>query len=400
MRRRFSGQEHGSFEVRRWWTGRCEVAQLGTKSGRFKTQRSIGSSNTIGSCGPLVKAALREPEKAAKIMKHRLFITLVPALLVLASFESLKRSCAISAVHNGPTRSTISTYQAEVTFDGIMIFQRHSDHYDVGILDKTTAPDHEFRIFVGDKSVEIKPDAAWSLNVENKAGQVVRDPHIDVVGPGNCDKLSQTTEHENPPHAYDFCWIIDLERDFHGGGKLKFANGVHLRPIIHLNNGELYTKYKYQPIEKLNDDTQASDKYGFVAETIGLIVTLNEDEDLVLRVKGTPGPQNEVFRLTKAAHDASVFNAPPCEPPMKKDTSGKTGPSHFHYYHGIFSNWTAQDAYDDVRNDKYNPAIPLNAYKHEPCVKVAKTPNEMRNRTYDHELCGTAFLGVSSGTLQ
>jgi len=297
------------------------------------------------------------------------------------------------------------TTMVEVTFDGLMVFQRVGDHYEVGILGKETAIDHEFKYTIGkDKNKDKKKDKArkalvtqlmssediWRLEVVNRSGRKPADiKPREVKG---CNRLQDTIDgHVDLEHVFDFCWITDLEREFHGGQTLTLKPGK-LKPIIWLNNGELYTKYNYDELERENrPDGPTWSDLGFVTETVALRVDLQEDEYLVLSAAG-----REVFRLPtpEGERNAGIFNAPRVKYRTMKH--GAREHSHFLYYYELFSNVAGGEKIDIRR--KTPARRPLNRFY--PDISYSAPDDDVRIRTFDRQACGSVLLGKSTGPLK
>jgi hypothetical protein len=294
-----------------------------------------------------------------------------------------------------------STTTVEVTFDGLMVFRRvrgTPDHYEVGILDEATARGHEFVITLENKTLGTKRTSSttepkkWSLHVLTAAG--AQKP-IDIkprdVKP--CRRLEDTDDPEDLEHVFDFCWIIDLEQEFHGGQPLKLKPNK-LKPIILLNNGQLYAKYKYDQIERESSpDGQPAD-FGFVAETIGLRVDLERNERLVL----IDDAGKTVFTLKpEGPQNAAIYNAPPTGMNRRAKRQGCPYESHFPYYYDLFDNVSASEKIDIC--PKESGLRPLNRW-FEPDAKHSKQNDKLRKRTFDDQSCGATLLGRSSDPLQ
>jgi hypothetical protein len=291
-----------------------------------------------------------------------------------------------------------STTTVEVTFDGLMVFRRvrgTPDHYEVGILDKDTAPGHEFRITLDNKPLETKPTSSkkWSLHVLTAAGtQKPVDIKPRDVKP--CRRPEDTDDPEDLEHVFDFCWIMDLEQEFHGGQTLTLKPNK-LKPIILLNNGQLYTKFKYDQLRRETSPDEEPADFGFVAETIGLRVDLERNERLVL----IDDEGKTVFILKpEGPQNASIYNAPPTGmKPAKGKGKGCPYESHFPYYYNLFENFSASEKVDICTKD--GGLRPLNRWI-EPDAKYRKLNDELRKKTFDDQSCGATLLGRSGDPLQ
>jgi hypothetical protein len=319
------------------------------------------------------------------MLKMLIRMLILGLLLVLGLGRPINHSQAFSPKGHKRSLMVLAPVTVEVTFDGLMVFRRVGNHYEVGILDGQTAPEHEFKVTVGGKDIsdrankQLTSGNIWSLNVINSF-EKKEAPSIKPRQVKGCNRLPDTKDEQvNLEHVFDFCWIMDLEKEFHGARRLSLMPGK-LKPIIRLYNGELYTKYKYDLLERQPDWSP----FGFVAETIALRVQLRAGEKLVLS-----SPGGEVFELTPDAnsdHSAGIFNAPP---PMAPDVT--PAESHFRYYYDLFSNVNPGDKYDIRRSPTVTP--PLNRY-------YPASDGDIRNRTFDHQACGGVFLGMSTEPLR
>ena len=295
-----------------------------------------------------------------------------------------------------------STTTVEVTFDGLMVFRRvrgTPDHYEVGILDKAIAHDHEFWITVANERVKTNRisrktlGGEWSLHVLTAAGD---QKPIDIkprdIKP--CRRLEDTDDPEDLEHVFDFCWIVDLEEEFHGGQPLTLKPNM-LKPIILLNNGQLYTKYKYDQLQREKQPRGEWDDFGFVAETIALSVKLERNESLVL----TNDAGETLFSLKpEGPQNAAIYNAPPIRKSHRqtKNTKCNYG-SHFPYYYELFDNVSATAKIDIC--PKESGLRPLNRW-FSPDQKYSSLDDKLRKRTFDNQSCGGVLLGRSGEPLQ
>src|ERR1051326_7361285 len=179
----------------------------------------------------------------------------------------------------------------QVTFDGLMTFEKLPDgHYEVGVLPRAASQDHYFQIVIDGKAITLPKQTTatpiWTLDVVTPSGIKPQDIYPRSHKP--CNRLQDTTAFEDLDHAYDFCWIMDLENDFGSPRTLKLKSDA-LIPIISLRNGELYTLSKYDEQER-QDSRKNYVEYGFVAETIALQIKLAEGEKVRLRVPGRADP--------------------------------------------------------------------------------------------------------------
>lgn len=341
-------------------------------------------------------------------MSRKLFRILIVVLLLFVGWGASNRSQAsLSTPANSPAVAKKVT--VEVTFDGLMVFRKvkghfgAADHYEVGVLDKDTAPGHVFTVIVGEhellrskKTTEmLGPGSNWSLNVITASGRP-KDPDIKARHPNSCNRWQDTMADEDLDHVFDFCWIMDLEKEFNGGHQFKLRKGK-LKPIILLNNGELYTKFKYDQLSrqprKLDPRTgrpQSSGEpsnFGFVAETIALRVELEPGEKLVLSNAG-----NQSFTLEQnGEHHAGFYNGPP-QTKYHRDRED----SHFPYYYDLFEK-EANVLGDDI---KVTPGgrRPLNRFYQG--LRSRSLDDKLKKATFDRQTCGASFLGESNDPLE
>jgi hypothetical protein len=292
----------------------------------------------------------------------------------------------------------------EVSFDGLMVFAKVGDHYEVGIVDRN---DHKFSYTIGKHTVTAKSlaeykksqrdvvhlltSAPWTLEVMSGSGSP-KATKIWARSNKPCNREQDTVPNENIDHAFDFCWIMDLEGEFHGGHELHL-NAGKLKPIILLRQGELYTKYKYDQLEREQSPNSTSwNPYGFVAETVALRLDLDEGEYLILR----NGKGEEAFRLPAGNGDtnAGIFNSPSKD--YQFTMRARAGHSHFLYYYDLFSNVSGNEKIDiRVKEDGF---IPLNRFPQDrpkPRLDDAK-----RKDTFDNQSCGAIYLGLSDSPLK
>lgn len=333
-------------------------------------------------------------------MATKLFFTLIALMLLFASSETINLPDAFSAkaqavasqkkegsaaARKGTAAATKKKKTVTVEFDGLMVLRRVDNYYELGVLDEKTAPHHHFMVYENKKKVPpaliselMKSGSRWSLDIVSASGS----PEPDIKPrPGNPCNRALDTKANTKAHAYAFCWIMDFENDFNGGKEVKM-NAGKFKPIIRLNNGELYTKDKYPELTK--DSAKGCDDYGFVAETLALNIQLAGDQTLQLRVDGKPA-----FTLSKNGDRATLINGPheheemepiqrsrdaKCPPPQDDP------PSHFLYYYNLFN---------APRHDIYN----------KPDAKLPVNPKPQVKITVPRQACGIVYLGVSSGPL-
>ena len=288
----------------------------------------------------------------------------------------------------------------QLTFDGIMVFRRVENHYEVGVLDQSAATGHEFVVFLGTDQIQpgklkqfLRKGNIWRLEIITPSGQKKAD--ISERRNKDCNRLQDTVSQEDSKHAYDFCWIMDLENDFHNQ-ELELIPGM-LKPIIWLNNGELYTQSKYDQLERKKNSDPSCSNYGFVAQTIALQIKLQKDEKLVLRVDGT---QENVFELPRDGVNVSIFNRPEKKKSKEKHNAQTTSacnfqPSHFRYYYRLFRNLPEASQYDI--QPKQGGLLPFNRFH--PSNKSHSKFDDARKDTFDNQSCGGVLLGRGTSSL-
>ncbi len=322
-------------------------------------------------------------------MTKKLLCALTVALALSACLLALSCKKVPPPTAGAPGESTT----VEVTFDGIMVFRQVADHYEVGVLDSKQV-DHTLQITVGN---QVLPDAKlaefvktkpWTLNVVTASGNQVAN--IRARQYKTCNRLQDTQDPQlDIKHVFDLCWLLDMETELHDGKPLPMDEGK-LTPIIKLNNGELYTKYNYGPLDAGKGEPVTYNPIGYVSDMVALRVNLNPGEKLVL----SAGNQ-EIFSLTpEGEHCAGIFNRP-----NKYDEE-----SHFHYYYDLlFSSVPKEERYQ-IRRSKSLTTTPPNFNNPGPpqnkSDKDFNILNEIRILCFDHEMCGAVFLGKSTGPLK
>jgi hypothetical protein len=294
--------------------------------------------------------------------------------------------------------------RVEVTFDGLMLFQKVGDRYEVGIVDRS---DHKFVVVVGNGTRNQEPQKPktprttsgghWTLQVvtDSVTGTPSpKPPHMLTRAVKGCDRLADSFEGEDLEHVFDFCWIMDLEREFNGNQPLTLKPGL-LSPIIWLNQGLLYTKYKYDELKREQSPDGTYSRFGFVAQTIALRVDLQEGEHLELR----RADGSLSFCLPTVVDGETVVDAAILNAPLKKYQSthkrGGNDHSHFLYYYELFSNVNAQQKVDIWRKEKGRR--PLNRWF---LPDEHGFVDDIRILTFDSQACGAALLGLSTQSLK
>lgn len=306
----------------------------------------------------------------------------------------------------------------EVTFDGLMIFTEVVEsgrraRFEVGILDPSTAHGHELKIirtkpasnFTDLKLPSKLPSNNWRLEVKTEAGGST-SPDIGILGTldGCRDRLSKTNDESwDFERAFDFCWVIDFEREFMGRRPISTRPGK-LVPIIEMYNGQLYTKFKYDELVQELRPTTIERDYGFVAETVALQVRLLPDQKLVMTVPGGIS----LFELSEHGEAAHILNirdkrkSPPIKkkgPPVSEGRCRPDEDTHFVSYYKLLHPAPSTLGADICR--KENARRPLNRYHRDRTApEKLSLLEELRRITYDDYACGTVFLGISKNPLK
>lgn len=324
-------------------------------------------------------------------MTYKPLHALVVGSLVLACLGPFTPSQSLLALPETYSAQAVPN-TVEVTFDGLMVFRRVGNHYEVGILDENTAINHELKVTIGETPISsaklakfLNSGNQWSLDVVSASGK--KAPDIKPRQNKQCSRLQDTKDGlVDIDHVFDFCWIMDLETEFHGG-KALVLKPKKLKPIIKLNNGQLYTKYNYDELERVKGHSTTYTPFGFVADMLALRVDLKDNEKLELTV----GNQ-VVFSLTpNGERSAGIFNAPK-GPDM--------GESHFRYYYNLFD-VPDSEQYDIRLWKEMKDRHPLNRYfGRQPSDKDFNAFDKLRILTFDNQMCGAVFLGKSADPLQ
>jgi len=264
----------------------------------------------------------------------------------------------LSSYHGGSSEARVPDLMTvTVAFSGLMVFHQEQGRlsYEVGVLGPDVADGHEFTVgyegVVKDRK-HLPNGRSWTLKVTNSEV---------VPGTGPVEIGHQVRRPDNQAGQYDFSWIVDLEgSEFHGSA-LELKAGL-LKPIIHLPDGSLYTRFKSGDLQRWQGSGTPSD-FGFLPETIALGLKLKKGQVLVLK-DDTSG--TEVFRLpyipNQAPYLISIKNV---RHPLGED-------SDFRLYYRLFPNIPKEKQYDFRRNgdskmSAFNPApmeMPLASRHH------------------------------------
>lgn len=270
---------------------------------------------------------------------------------------------------------TMESSTIEITFEGLMIFHKEAgNRYEIGILKPEVAPGHKFQILVDEKPIDLTryKVKSWILEITGRPGS--KGPTLRNVGHNNTRLM------DSQVGQYDFSWSVDLEsKEFHGH-ELKLRPNK-LWPIIHLPDGDFYTKYK-SPFLDRKQDGGAFSRFGFVAETTALEINLQQGEELVLKESNT-GPEGVILRLgyDSHPHTVDIHNSP--------IGSVSSGPSHFKMYYQLFTG-VAESQKFDFRFNPETPA-PASAFNPYPVLHIAWVGSLP---------CGAALLGTRTTPLE
>jgi hypothetical protein len=249
-----------------------------------------------------------------------------------------------------------------VEFHGLMVFGKRGCDSDkskpcenVGIL---TDKEHKFQVLLDGApqiSKSLPRGALWSLLVTNSSPSVIRSEEEHDRTRKNDDRgLGQ----------FDFSWIVDLG-DLHSTNPtpdLKPKSGA-FNPVIQLHNGVLHSLYKTPFMERTKGDSKG-EEFGYMTETVGLIVDVNKGQNLVL--KEDNGTKRFIFRPLAYAptrtHTIVIKN-------VRDDSNIANNASDFHCYYDAFEKIVEEgDKYDfnvlksptssPTKPPPYNPVPP------------------------------------------
>jgi len=331
-----------------------------------------------------------------------LFCTVGLSLFFLGCTKPTNQPSDTVKQTSSPAEAQSDTTVVEVTFNGLMVFEKskNDNDYEVGVIPEKIGDfvtNHRFRVVSeSGEQIDLTNQIMASgspvvLEVVTEAGQTA-PVDISERHKKDCNRQADTGPIEDLEHAFDFCWIMDLEKDFHNGMPLTL-NPNSFRPVIKLRNGELFVKYKYDELEKLlpseGGQTGQKQPLGFVAETIGLRVLLRRGDQLALKVDGQTR-----FQLGNG-HDKQLqfYNEPINHSPG--------APSHFPYYYHLFQGLTPNDKVDiavkeyELNGKAYN-LHPVNRWPNDEHRSFAF---DLHEKTFDDEACGGVFLGMSGDGL-
>jgi hypothetical protein len=267
-------------------------------------------------------------------------MTFISLIVLTVSF-----GCSKTEPPPNTQRSAATSTPTEVTvwFRGLMVFHPENGKptYEVGILAENH---HDFSVGYPGMTIPkpLPTGPSWTLQITNSTSA----PTIPPIENGHTGRRPDSAVGQN-----DFSWIIDFDKDFHAGTTLNLQPG-HLKPIIHLPKGKFFTQYKSMDLQRKQGPGTFSD-FGFVPETIGLQLELQQGQELVLKDESSGA---EVFRL-------------PYQPPLPSPyivwinnvRHPATEASDFGmYYDLLFPDIPQDQRYDFRRNTSANQMYPYN----------------------------------------
>lgn len=250
-----------------------------------------------------------------------------------------------------------NTSPITILFEGLMVFCKNeaNDRYEFGVLAPDVAVDHEFKIAIDSGPADEPPidveyykrlGNIWTMDVVDiDSGSIKKN--FDKVENGHEGRLIDT-----PTGQYDFSWVMDLESDEFHRGPLHLQRGK-LTPIIHLTSGIFFTKYKSIALNRRLGAGEFS-AFGFVAETLGVDIVLQPNEELVFRVANA-GEQGVIFRLRDSAQ-VIIGNTP-----IPHDEHTDQGPTHFQHYYKLFPKISDGEKFE-LGPAGVRPARPINVH--------------------------------------
>lgn len=244
-------------------------------------------------------------------------------------------------------------------FEGLMVFHPDpgNNEWEVGFLDVGDErlrklglhgkfPPHIFDIKKNGKSVlpQNSKGSHWYLNVLDASGNPVNNIQGDTSVP---------KDRSDPrPDQLQVGWLINLQKEFHPNEKLQMVAGG-LSKILHLSNGSFYTSCKTEGIDYFRDSDPTPQDFGFITETVVLLLTSSEDQQLVL----TDGTIKVPLPFQPQGYQLGFENVPAME--MHDQ------PEHFQLYYNIL--------FPDVKDRRHlklkKPPVPSTV----PCPMNGKT---------------------------
>src|ERR1041384_3848989 len=112
-----------------------------------------------------------------EVQMSRILLAILLTTLTTVELGQTKRSGQVP----GPDKQSMAgagETDVEITFDGIMVFRKVENHYEVGVLDESAAKGHEFVVFLGKDQIPpgklkqaLRKGNIWRLEVITPSGQ-------------------------------------------------------------------------------------------------------------------------------------------------------------------------------------------------------------------------------------
>lgn len=283
-----------------------------------------------------------------------------------------------SSVLSAPPIATVN-----ISFDGMMVFHKLDDLYEVGIVDKSIAIGHKLSFTKNGETLPLFTDilskqrAQSSSNILQldikKRGRLKRD--LKSTKEGHKNRLQDDLDGQ-----LDFNWIADLESSEFHNKELTLIPGKFTF-ILRLSSGQLYTKYKIAKLTRTLGTNPTRSDWGFLTETVGCQIILKPHEELVASFSGQEVPV--VKYKAGETTDIKIENVIPILDRPKT--------SHFHHYYCLFSGIDAAHQYEIQL--KYPSELPHNHYP-------LHDPTRPGPRTIGDYPCGGVFLGKRKQALE
>lgn len=279
-----------------------------------------------------------------------------------------------------------------INFEGMMVFHKYQDEYEVGIVDRSIALKHELSVLLNEANLfEEQLSKRGSrrlseiLRFDVKKHGVLRKD-IGVMKEGHGGKRLQDDE----DGQFDFDWLFDFEgKELHRDRVKDCGQGRELRMepnkmelIIRMSYGRLYTKYKIAKLKRTRGTRPDNSDFGFVAESVTCQINLKPHEELVGSFQGQEASiPYEAGKTT----NIDICNVIPL-----KDRSTE---SHFRHYYRLFPDLYAlpEEQYEIELADP--PVLPHNHYP-------LPYPTKSRPMTVGDYPCGGILLGTRTQELK
>jgi len=215
-----------------------------------------------------------------------------------------------------------------VFFAGLMYFRQDEEEhiFEIGIL--RGAPDHTFKIFGPDgKGADIPAETTELVLevIDKKSGNTRRDATPHQAGP----EFNRRDSRGDPT---DYRLIVDFDELYPpispGDPPDYEVFDDALSPTIYAYAGEAFTLCRTEFLTSKKGDDPPTD-FGYMADTIGLNISLEPNEVLVLRDRDAEDPILRVEYMPRTTQYIVVANLPPRE--MRDHPHD--GPTHFQNYY-------------------------------------------------------------------